>query len=72
MQLNGKVVLIAGGSGARIASKSVAVDCRATTSLEAPPLFMRVYVVSVVSPTGFSKGGTDPLGFPIDVKILAA
>ena len=27
---------------------------------------------SVVSPTGFSKGGTDPLGFRIDVILLVA
>jgi len=27
---------------------------------------------ALVSPAGFSKGGTDPLGFQIDVKILAA
>jgi hypothetical protein len=26
----------------------------------------------VVSPTGFSKGGTDALGFRIDVRVLAA
>jgi hypothetical protein len=25
----------------------------------------------LVSPTGFSKGGTDALGFQIDVKVLA-
>ena len=26
----------------------------------------------LVSPTGFSKGGTDALGFLIDVRVLAA
>ena len=26
----------------------------------------------MVSPTGFSKGGTDPLGFRIDVRVLVA
>jgi hypothetical protein len=28
--------------------------------------------IHVVYPTGFSKGGTDALGFRIDVRILAA
>jgi hypothetical protein len=31
-----------------------------------------VYVVVLVSTTGFSQGGTNPLSFQIDVKFLAA